>query len=215
MSESHDHEWLLARERGEPIGDVPPETVRRYARLERMLAELPGTEPAADWQQRVLVEIERARPSAARRSRVRYMIGLSAVAAAALIFLAIRVRETPEPSAPSLTTEVIAGSAVHRGGEITIGDTLVVKAQSRAPAELRVYGDAHELVARCGVEEPCYDRARRSFRIALDLRTPGAVRAVLFIGPRIPASGTTMAQDLEAATRAKITTLSIPPIIVQ
>ena len=49
----------------------------------------------------------------------------------------------------------------------------------------------------------------------LELRVRGMVRSVLFVGPHIPPPGTSMNEDLAAATSAKVTTLSIPPIIVQ
>ncbi len=224
MSDSQDHEWLRAREAGEAIDDVPAGTRAKYEQLQSLIVDLPGEAPSAGWKQRVLASLDQAVEPPVQRPpirRLRRWIGSAAVAAAAVVLVVVFMRRgSPGPSEPTLTTEVRTGGSQHRGGDVSIGDTLIVKAASNAPAELRVYGGSGEPLARCGVagDAGCSverDGERRRFRVEVLLRAPGAVRSVLFVGPAIAPPGETLADDLAAAARDKTATLTATPIVVQ
>jgi hypothetical protein len=58
MSERRDHEWLLARERGEDVSHVPAATRTPYDELGVMLRDLPAMTPRGAWKARVLAVID-------------------------------------------------------------------------------------------------------------------------------------------------------------
>ena len=58
MTASNDHEWLLARERGEDVSHVPAPTREKYSQLDELIKELPAHAPNPGWRQRVLDAID-------------------------------------------------------------------------------------------------------------------------------------------------------------
>jgi hypothetical protein len=148
--------------------------------------------------------------------------GLAALAAAAAAIVVIP-RLRPHPSGSSqlvaLATEVSQGSAVVRGDtEAKVGDTLVVRAETLGPAELRVYGGSGErLIGACN-DQPgqrgctvARDGEHRRFVLEVPLEVPGMARAVIFLGAKLPASTGSLAADQEAAASAKIPTETHKP----
>lgn len=101
------------------------------------------------------------------------------------------------------------GPQAHRGGVVGgggagIGDILVIETASERPLELRAYGDSGEPLARCSETEGCRvarEGRRRRFHFELELRSPGAVRTVVFDGA-MPTSFVNLDVDLEAARLA-------------
>lgn len=255
MTELNDHEWLLARERGEDISHVPEETRRRYRELEQLLAGLPGPIPHQGWQRRVLDAVDathapavgarcesapppsvRSWPRASwppsvprhwaphlaatpvrRRLRIatRATTALTLVLAVSLVDHGGDGASQADMAAPLVM--VRRGNKLHRGGSASIGDTLVVHMKADRPSELRVYGDAGELLARCAEPEPCArDRSQRHhwFQLELVLHAPGDVRTVMFAG-RAPDTVDNIEADLEAAQRANVAVHQISIIRVQ
>jgi hypothetical protein len=102
------------------------------------------------------------------------------------------------------TIEIRRGDRPHRGGGVSIGDTLIVHVHAAPPFELRVYGDTGEPLARCTETQSCASEGDpRRFRLELELRASGDVRAVLFTGASIPPFRNLNA-DVEAAQRAHV-----------
>jgi hypothetical protein len=86
-----------------------------------------------------------------------------------------------------------------------------------------VYGGSggERLLARCGEgadEARCTvarDGAGRRFQLRVVLDLPGEARAVLFVGPGVPATTGSLTQDLEAAAAARIEVVQRPPTQVR
>jgi hypothetical protein len=121
-----------------------------------------------------------------------------------VLILVLRAPPNHQPAAePVAMAEIRRGDQPHRGGDVSIGDTLVLHAKADRSIELRVYGDTGEPLARCSDDGGCtVTRAgeRRSYLLELALRARGDVRAVLFTA----ASGLPPPHDLEADLAAAL-----------
>lgn len=195
MSEPRDRDWLLARERGEDVSQVPAQTRARYAELDRMLEALPGQSPSPGWKQRVLERLDAPAESVPRvapaRRRRGWVIAGAVIAAAAAVAVIIAWRSgilRPPATDLIVTTETRRAGQLHRG-DIGIGDTWIVRTEAHEPIELRVYGDASEPLARCPEGPGCtaaQDGDRRRLVLEVRLGAPGDARAVVFAGGRMP-----------------------------
>ncbi|HWU91524.1 MAG TPA: hypothetical protein VN253_29855 [Kofleriaceae bacterium] len=240
MTEERDHEWLLARERGEDVSHVAAATRAPYDEIGELLAKLPGMALHTGWKQRVLaaIDADEARPAASPKPapaprRRRWIAGaaVAGLAAAIAIFVVIsRGSSRPEPrtsvaelahleSRIALTAEVRGGTGTPRGQgeEARLGDRYVVRARITGPAELRLYGDTGELLATCTERGGCtveHDGEGRTLVLEIVLRARGEVRLVAFTGARIPASTGELARDLDAATQAGVAYEARRPIVV-
>jgi 4-amino-4-deoxy-L-arabinose transferase-like glycosyltransferase len=121
---------------------------------------------------------------------------------------------------PTGTAEIRRGNKPHRSGSdsVSIGDTLVLHVKAAPPFELRVYGDTGEPLARCSETQGCSlenDGNVRQFRLELELRASGDVRAVLFTGASIPDAFQDLNTDVETAQRAKVDAHQIAVVHVQ
>lgn len=124
------------------------------------------------------------------------------------------------PSEPIVTLEIHRSGTLHRSGSasVSIGDTLVARVISDQPAELRVYGDTGEPLARCSLARGCPregDPAHGGFRLELALTGPGDVRALVFAGDRIPEAFASLNDDVEAAQRANVDVRQVGVVHVQ
>jgi hypothetical protein len=133
---------------------------------------------------------------------------------------AVRVPvHTPE-TAPRITTEILRSARPHRSGSasVSVGDTLIVRAPANRAAELRVYGDTGEPLARCSEVLGCPvegDPDHPGLRLELALTAPGDVRTLLFSGDAIPAAFGNLNEDVEAAQRANVDVRQIALVHVQ
>jgi hypothetical protein len=120
---------------------------------------------------------------------------------------------------PRATIKIRRSGTVHRGGDsASVGDTLVLDLEVDRPAELRMYGDAGEPLARCAEAPGCtVERSGevRRFELELVLRASGTVRAVLFTGDSIPGTFQDLHADLEAAQRANVEARQVAVVRVQ
>jgi hypothetical protein len=96
VSDSRDYQWLLARERGEAIGDVALETHARYRNLERLIRELPDMPPPAGWQEHVRAVLGAPVVTVARGSLTSMSAGMSSRG------LAVNVPAEPPRRAPAV-----------------------------------------------------------------------------------------------------------------
>jgi len=224
VREPDDHEWLLARERGEDVSHVPADTRAAYAQLEHLLAALPASVPSAKWKHRVLDALDTPAPSHGPAARARRMWPIAGgIAAAALALVCLLPdrgphRLPPESIVTSSSVMVVRGSRPHRGEGVSIGDVLVVVVKASRPSELRVYGDTGEPLARCAESEACareHDASQHGFRFELDLRSPGDVRTLLFAGDAIPPGVHNLNADLEAAQRANVSVRQVSVVHVR
>lgn len=106
-----------------------------------------------------------------------------------------------------VASEIRRGAQPHRGDSVSMGDTWILDVRTGSPAELRVYGDAGEPLARCMAEPRCtieHDGGFVRFRLELALRASGDVRAVLFSRGAPPAAFESLEADLAAAQRAQV-----------
>lgn len=228
MADSEDEDWLLARERGDDVSHVPPDTRARYEHLDQLIAALPEQPPPAGWKQRVLDALDAPSPRgssdalelpppadvppAGRRTpsvrgwRAGLFAGGGAAVGIVVLALVVHLRMKPLPAEPVVTTETRRGGSLHRGGDVAVGDTLVIHAQSGQPIELRVYGEGGEPLARCTDTQGCtVERhgAQRRYTLEVPLRSPGDVRAVLFTGA-MPEPQAGLDEDLAAAFAAHV-----------
>ncbi|MBX3159455.1 MAG: hypothetical protein KF773_26020 [Deltaproteobacteria bacterium] len=193
-----DHEWLLARERGERVVDVPASELARYERLTAHLADLDDPVPPAGWEERLLARLDAPSPPRRRAARaaVASALVLAAVAAAAWWLWPSHGRP-----APAVSLELRRGSVVHRGDEGSIGDTLVVRGDLPERFDLRTYDEAGVLLARCGPDGGCASMGPPVvWEIALT--SPGLVRVILITGDAVPPPLGRLDDDLAAASRA-------------
>jgi hypothetical protein len=166
-----------------------------------------------------------AHASAAQRrplARSRRVWASAGAAAAIAIVVLVVVRgsaTSPRRTEPIVTSEIRRGERPHRGGDVAVGDTLVVRAQADGPIELRVYGDGGEPLARCTETQGCaVERSGVHRRYALEvvLRSPGETRAVLFRGAAaIPEPRKDLDADLEAALAANVDAREVVIVHVQ
>jgi hypothetical protein len=216
---NHDHEWLLARERGEDVSHVPAHTRATYDLLQARLGDLPDEAPGLAWRHRVLAALDEPMPIARPPARSRkWMVAAGGLAAAALALVLV-VRHDPGALEPGYSTEVQPNAHAHRGGAVAVDDTLVIHAQASASAELRVYDEDGSVLARCGDGGGAHckiDRDGDNRRLTLDLvlTSPGAVRSVLYTGGTMPAARDLNA-DQDAALRSHIATFSRDAIQVE
>jgi hypothetical protein len=214
MREPEDSHWLVLRERGEDVSDIPADVRAPYDELARLLTELPRQSPRAGWKQRVLAAID---PPAVRRRHWAFPIAESLIAIAAVAVLVLHDHGSTDhiPSAvaiaqrdePVVAIEIRRADKPHRSGagSVCIGDTLIVHAEVSRPGELRVYGDTGEPLARCIAGAGCsvqHDGSIWRYRLALELRAIGDVRTVLFTGEGLPPAFQGLEADVEAAQRA-------------
>jgi hypothetical protein len=223
MPEPSDEEWLLARERGDDVSHVPAQTRARYAELEQLISALPGLSPGPAWKRRVLDGLDgppSRMPQVSPLRRRRWAVAGALVAAAAVIvvILAIRGRRIE-----ALRTDVVATAEIqragkpHRGTVASVGDTWVVQIDAVRPIELRVYGDAGELLASCPDGPDCTvtpDGQRRRYVLRLTLASRGDVRAVVFVGTGMPAAQG-LESDLAAAQRIGLDARQVAVVPVQ
>jgi hypothetical protein len=163
-------------------------------------------------------------PPRARARQSWVWIGGTAVAAAAAITVFVE-RPDHEPAAPTAAVagdvteaEVVHGLERRRGGDAAIGDLLRLRVDTRAGAEIRVYGDTGEPLARCNDTGGCQivrDGARGHYTLVLPLRAPGDVRAVLFTGAVALPPPRDLDTDLAMAARAGIAARQIASTRVQ
>lgn len=220
MADRDDREWLLARERGEDISDIPEATRARYRELGQLIESLPGRSPSPGWKQRALAAIDQpvAPPRRAWQKTSWRIAGAAVAVAAALVVILWWRAGTVADGEPIAMAEIRRGNQPHRGGEVSIGDTLVVRADAGRAIELRVYGDTGEPLARCSDDGGCLltrDGERRHYTLEVALRAGGDVRAVLFSA----ASGLPPPHDLDgdlaAAQRAGIPARQVAVFRVQ
>jgi hypothetical protein len=127
-------------------------------------------------------------------------------------------RPKQAPTEPVVTIETRRGESPHRGDDVAVGDTLVVHARSDQPIELRIYGDGGESLARCTDSQGCTVERNgrlRDYTVDVPLRSPGAVRAVLFTGGTMPEPSKDLDADLEAAQAAHITARPVGTVHVE
>jgi hypothetical protein len=237
MADDDDEDWLLARERGDDVSHVDPRTRARYEQLEQLLGALPERPPPAGWRQRALDALDAPSPrsssdalesppapAAGRRKpivhgwRAWLLAGGGAAVGILVLQLIIHVRMTPPPAEPVVTTETRRGESRHRGGDVAVGDTLVIHAQSDQPIELRVYGEGGEPLARCTDAAGCTverNGAQRRYTLEVPMRSPGDVSAVMFSGGAIPAAGKDLEADLEAAHAAPVDARQVASVHVR
>ena len=106
-----------------------------------------------------------------------------------------------------VASEIRRGAQPHRSDSVSIGDSWILEVKTAGPAELRVYGDAGEPLARCMADPRCtidHDGGSVRFRVELALRASGDVRAVLFSGGVAPAAFESLEADIAAAQRAQV-----------
>ena len=242
--DQEDASWLLARERGQPGPPASEATAARYERLQSMITNLPATPAGitagAGWQREVLAAIdaseagpdasrglppassgavaapERSSPKSRRRAAITAVLAIAAAAVVALLVAVYRHRDNA--AVPMLAFEIEPARQPHRGAEPSVGDTLLVHAVIEGPGELRIYNDAGVEQARCVTPAPgcTVERSgrRTTLRLTMQLRAPGALRAVLFAGPVVGSPGGIDA-DLEAAVRAGIAVTPRDLVIVR
>jgi hypothetical protein len=141
-----------------------------------------------------------------------------AVAGIVIVLLVVPRGTNTRLAEPVVTTELRRAGSAHRGDDAAVGDVLVVRAQSEPPIELRVYGEGGEPLARCTDAQGCkVERtgARRTYTLELLLRSPGDVRAVLFLGDPIPGPPSNLDADLAAARTAHIDARQVAIVHVQ
>jgi len=214
MTEPADHEWLLARERGDDVSQVPEARRAPYRQLEQLVAALPDPAPPAGWKRRVLEAIDQPAPTSAPlpARRARRWAALAALAAVILLWCVLRLpaqRDPPpqvaaslRPDGPTVATEIRAGSVRRSTGAAHLGDTLVVTAEADAPIELRLYGDADEPIARCTDRGGCtvaHTGSHRRYVLEQVLRSHGTVRVMLFTGAAFPATFERLDADVASA----------------
>lgn len=222
MSEPRDRDWLLARERGEDVSQVPAQTRARYAELERLIAALPGQAPSPAWKQRVLDSLDgpvspvpRTAPGRGRR---RWAIAGAAIAAAAAVAVIIAWRGGifhPPAADVIARTETRRAGQPHRG-DVGVGDTWVVRVEVDRAIELRVYGDAGEPLGRCPDGPGCtatQDGDHHRLVLEVGLAAPGDARAVVFAGHM--ASARNLEADLAEAQRIGIDAHQVAVVHVQ
>jgi hypothetical protein len=229
VNDADDSEWLLARERGEDVSHVPAETRARYDRLTRLIEALPDRAPSPGWKQRVLDAmdapgaLDATEPPAMRtiapRRRTWAIAGTAAAAAASVVVVIALRRGDDLMAEPIVTIDVRRGNDLYRGRDVSVGDTLVVRAEADHPIELRLYGDAGEPLARCGETAGCTvvrDGKRRRYTLEVVLRARGDLRAVLFsaLDTALPAPQDLDA-DLAAAQGARIEARQLAVMHVQ
>jgi hypothetical protein len=224
MSELRDHEWLLARARGEDVSHVPAATRAAYDHLERLIKQLPPTPSLPPGCRRRTLEALRAAPAPRRpMSRKRWLIGIGAVMTAGTVALLIAIRP-PSPASPppieepTVTSMIRPAPRPHRGSGANIDDTLVVKIEANQPVETRIYNDAGEMLARCHDQEECaiqHDGPRTRWKLEVLLRARGDVRIVLFLGASVPEPRGTLERDSAAAYDAGVEIRTQPPIPVE
>ena len=207
-----------------PQQTVPEAEVEQVAEVAQV-AEIALTPRAA---KAAAVPLKQAQAARRKGSRWPWIAGGMAAAAAAVTVLAIvpgrdasvAPSQKPDLEVIALATELRRGGPVRRaaperGDEASIGDTLVVRAETPGPAEVRVYGGlTGRLLATCNDGGGCTverDGERRRFTLEVKLEVPGEVRAVVFLGPSIPAPAGTLDADLEAAAGAGIRAEPGPP----
>jgi hypothetical protein len=220
MTQRDDREWLLARERGDDISDVPETTRAAYHQLEQLIAALPDPAPPADWKRRTLAALDApAAPITApprlepRRYRWAAVSGVAALAAAAVVlWFVLGPRPAPPQVAqvavaahadgPVVTTAIRPGGLKRSTAAARLGDTLVVTADADAAIELRLYGEADEPVARCNDSEGCavvHTGAHRHYVLEHVLQVHGTVRVVVFTGTAFPATFESLDADVATA----------------
>lgn len=231
--------WLLARERSEPGPAMSDERAGRYARLETLVTDLPAmpatVAPRPDWRQRALAVIDAAAqadptsgppsaavepaetPPRARTRRSRWAIPAMVTAVAAVLAIVVIARGWPrasdQPRTPLIAIAVEAGGST-RSGQPSAGDTLVVRALAPG-GELRVYDDAGNEQARCGVAgSGCRTEQSKdgiTLVLAMPVQKPGSFRVVLFSSSLAgPSAG--LDADVVAAVRAGLTVSPQDPI---
>ena len=228
-----DEDWLLARERGDDVSHVSPQSRARYEQLDQLLAALPDRPPPAGWKQRVLDALDAPSPrsssdalealphspptstaGAARGSRTpivrgwrAWILAAGGAVAGILVLQLFMPRPKHAPAEPVVTIESRRGETAHRGDDLAVGDTLVVHAQSEQPIELRVYGDGGEPLARCTETQGCtFERsgAERRYTLEVPLQARGDVRTVLFTGGAMLEPPKDLEADLAAALSVRI-----------
>lgn len=199
----------------------------------RVLAALdqasePTDVPAVPVPPRGAVPAPEPTPPRAPARRTWVWIGGTAVAAAAAITVFVeRVRPEPAMRAAAVAgdvdvdvieADIVHGSEPRRGGDAAMGDSLRLRVDTQAGAEIRVYGDTGEPLARCNDTEGCQvvrNGARRHYTLVLPLRTPGDVRAVLFNGAGALPPPRDLDTDLAIAAHAGIAARQIATQRVQ
>jgi hypothetical protein len=206
-----------------PVPNVPaPVSVRAAAR--RWPIWIGGSVMAAAAATAVLVAVSRPERATRGDGTIRNDLASGADATAAA-----ESRDQASPRAadadPSLArvqrdvvTEVVHRGERRRGGDAAIGDSLALRIDTDGSAEIRIYGDAGEPIARCDDFGGCEverDGAHRRYTLLVPLRAPGDVRAVLFTGgPALPPPRD-LDTDLAVAAMARITARQIASQRVQ
>jgi hypothetical protein len=147
-----------------------------------------------------------------------WILALGGAVVGIVILSVVVPRPQPPRAEPVVTTEIRRGERPHRGDDVSVGDTLVVHAESDQPIELRVYGDGGEPLARCTDTQGCaVERSGAHRRYTLDvlLRAPGDVRTVLFTGDAIPSPGANLDADLDAALAAHVDARQVATVRVE
>ncbi|HET7500274.1 MAG TPA: hypothetical protein VFK02_04700 [Kofleriaceae bacterium] len=198
---------------GAPAVDAGPRIRRR--RRGWLLAS--GLAIAAITVLALLMPHHRAADVSALRAPAMRMTEQPAVVASAERTASSRVEAA---SGPIVRLEIRRSGTIHRSGSasVSIGDSLVAHVITDQPAELRVYGDTGEPLARCSLARGCPregDPDHGGFRLELDLTRPGDVRAVVFAGDPIPEAFGKLNDDVEAAQRAGVDVRQVGLVHVQ
>ena len=200
-------EALLLLEEGRPLPEhfaTCADCLRAQAAYQQLRAALEkplASAPRDGWEARVMQAVDAAPPARTRWQESRWLAAGSALAAAAVVVIALRVREPDEPL--GISAQVTAGPAGLRGASAHPGDRLQLEAKiGRARhAELRVWRDGRELVMRCsgttiGTGFSCLHKPRA---LAGELRLPsvGTFQATVAIGDDapLPPPAATLAED--------------------
>lgn len=174
-----DVDMLDRLDAGLPPADLEEAAARApYERLLARVRALPAVAPSPGWEERAA---QRWRLTHGRSGRRRYAIaaGAVALAAAAVVFLALRPDERATVGQEDAAMYVTLADGTSRTGLAPVDSTLHLRAVRRARhLELRVY-NGDRLVARCPGTPRCRETGRA---LALDvvLDAPGLYRAVVF-----------------------------------
>ena len=147
-----DHVWLLARERGEDIGDVPAGTRAPYEKLGAMLGS--GMAPSPGFRRRVLDAID-AEAAAAAAARVTAAAAEAAGTAGAAAATAATAAGGTATAATAEPVEVAAGAGTVEAAAERVGAVGMAGAGTIQAAEIA------ESVRRAVVVELDQGRARR------------------------------------------------------
>ncbi|MEM7156650.1 MAG: hypothetical protein AAF799_27630 [Myxococcota bacterium] len=201
-------EAYLAIERGEPVPPGSEGWAERHAEVVGLLEGLDRA-PAEDddgWKDEVLERaLATAQPEPSRFNGV--AIGIVVAAAAALVLVLSSPAPPVDPGSShgsGLLRVSIEGPDGVRG-HAAVGSTITLDVPAQGGAELRIYRNGRELLARC-TSATC-ETGPQGLRLSFVVPQPGRYQPVILravSGAPLPASGT-LGADLRQAREAGAT----------